>query len=129
MFFSFGSLSLNVHWLNLKTHLSNLDFSLYVTSILQFKFDTADVYCKVKLIWHLFVVKILAGKSLESESQSSIVAASEKVLVPGTEIDDSSSREELEVPEILSDDSQACLKHNVPAAFIKIMQTDPKLCE
>ncbi|KZV48446.1 1,4-alpha-glucan-branching enzyme 1, chloroplastic/amyloplastic [Dorcoceras hygrometricum] len=41
--------------------------------------------------------KILAGKPLESGSQSSTATASEKVLVPGTEIDDSSLREELQI--------------------------------
>ncbi|KAG8376680.1 hypothetical protein BUALT_Bualt09G0089100 [Buddleja alternifolia] len=54
--------------------------------------------------------KIFCGKSYEGGPQSSTATASEKVLVPGTENDDpSSSIKKLEVPEIVSDNSQASL--------------------
>ncbi|KAK6139989.1 hypothetical protein DH2020_026263 [Rehmannia glutinosa] len=50
-----------------------------------------------------------SGKPYESGSQSSMAAAPEKVLVPGTENDVSSSpTEKLDVPEMISDNSQAC---------------------
>ncbi|KAK6139905.1 hypothetical protein DH2020_026350 [Rehmannia glutinosa] len=53
--------------------------------------------------------KIFSGKPYESGSQSSMAAAPEKVLVPGTENDVSSSpTEKLDVPEMVSDNSQAC---------------------
>ncbi|PIN00046.1 1,4-alpha-glucan branching enzyme/starch branching enzyme II [Handroanthus impetiginosus] len=51
--------------------------------------------------------KICCGKSHEPGFPSSMATASENVLVPGTENDESlSPTEELEVPEIVSDDSQ-----------------------
>ncbi|KAL0338594.1 UNVERIFIED_CONTAM: hypothetical protein Scaly_1724300 [Sesamum calycinum] len=53
--------------------------------------------------------KIFCGKTYESGSQSSTATASEKILVPGTENDDSTSpTEQFEAPEIVSDNPEAC---------------------
>ena len=82
----------------------------------------------VELINCLFLGMIFAVRSSnDSDSPSSVVAASEKVLVPGGHIDDSSSstdilevantvsgdrsssKDQLEVADILSGDAQVCV--------------------
>ncbi|KAL2250744.1 UNVERIFIED_CONTAM: 1,4-alpha-glucan-branching enzyme 1, chloroplastic/amyloplastic [Sesamum indicum] len=57
----------------------------------------------------LLAGKIFCGKTYESGSQSSTATASEKVLVPGNENDDSTSpTEQFEDPKIVSDNPEAC---------------------
>lgn len=65
---------------------------------------------KVQLICRLFVGKIFAGKSsYESDSSSFVVAASEKVLVPGSKTESSSSlTEQSEAVDTTLDDHQVC---------------------
>lgn len=65
---------------------------------------------KVHLISCLFVGKNFAGKSShESESSSFVVAASEKVLVPGSQSDGSSSlKEQFEAADLALEDPLVC---------------------
>ncbi|KAK4481161.1 hypothetical protein RD792_012042 [Penstemon davidsonii] len=59
--------------------------------------------------------KIFSGKTFESGFQSSTANASGKVLVPGTDNEESSIlAEKLEVPEIVTDNSQACQHKTLP---------------
>lgn len=62
----------------------------------------------VKLIWWLFIGKIFAGKSSsDSDSPSLAVAASNKILVPGSQGDGSISlTDQLDDPETVLEDPQ-----------------------
>ena len=74
---------------------------------LSFWFDVTKEL--IHLIWSFFVGKFLAGRSTyEFESPSFMVSATEKVLVPGSQSDASSSTEQLEALGAETEDSKVC---------------------
>lgn len=82
--------------------------SLFWAMITYLDYELDYLIIFAKLTWSLFVGKIFAGKSsYDSDSSSLRIAASDKTLVPGSQIDGSSSSTgQIEVPDTVLEDPQ-----------------------